>query len=45
MKLLVSDYDGTIKTYDKNPNFLEKYVFKKNIDEIKKAINKEEYAK
>ena len=30
MKLLISDYDGTIKTYDKNPNMLEKYTFKKN---------------
>lgn len=35
MKLLVSDYDGTIKTYDKNPNMIERYVFRENI----KAIN------
>ena len=35
MKLLVSDYDGTIKTYDNNPSKIEKYIFFKNI----KAIN------
>ena len=34
MKLLVSDYDGTIKTYDKNPNFVERLIFRKNIDAI-----------
>ena len=31
MNLLISDYDGTIKTYDNNPNMLEKYTFKKNL--------------
>ena len=34
MKLLVSDYDGTIKTYDKNPNFIEKNIFRENIKSI-----------
>ena len=34
MKLLVSDYDGTIKPYDKNPNFIEKLIFKENIKSI-----------
>ena len=34
MKLLVSDYDGTIKPYDKNPNFIEKNIFRDNIKSI-----------
>jgi len=34
VKLLVSDYDGTIKPYDKNPNFIEKLIFKENIKTI-----------
>lgn len=34
MKLLVSDYDGTIKPYDKNPNFIEKNIFRENIKSI-----------
>lgn len=36
MKLLVSDYDYTIKPYEKNPNILEKNIFKKNIESINK---------
>lgn len=40
MNLLISDYDGTIKTYDNNPNMLEKYTFKKNIEEIKRFIER-----
>ena len=38
MKLLVSDYDGTIKTYDKNPNFVEKIIFRENIKTINNFI-------
>lgn len=34
MKLLVSDYDGTIKPYDKNLNFLEKNIFRENVKSI-----------
>jgi len=39
MKLLVSDYDGTIKTFDKNPNLIESYIFKNNIKEINAFVN------
>lgn len=39
MNLLVSDYDGTIKPYDKNPNIIEKETFKKNIKSINKFID------
>ena len=38
MKLLVSDYDNTIKPYEKNPNIIEKTVFKKNIESINRFI-------
>lgn len=39
MKLLVSDYDGTIKNYDKNPNFVERLIFEKNINAINDFCN------
>lgn len=38
MKVLFSDYDGTIKTFDKRPNIIEKYTFKKNLLYIRKFI-------
>lgn len=38
MKLLVSDYDYTIKPYEKNPNIIEKSIFKKNIEAINRFI-------
>lgn len=38
MKLLVSDYDGTIKTFQNNPSFYENIVFKKNLQFIKRFI-------
>ena len=40
MKLLVSDYDYTIKPYEKNPNILEKNIFKKNIEAINRFQEK-----
>ena len=38
MIYLFSDYDGTIKTYEKDPSIIEKYTFKKNIKAIKEFI-------
>ena len=38
MKVLFSDYDGTIKTFDKRPNIIEKCTFKKNLLYIRKFI-------
>lgn len=38
MKVLFSDYDGTIKTFDSYPNYFEKRTFKKNIDAIDKFL-------
>lgn len=38
MKVLFSDYDGTIKTFDKYANYFEKRTFKKNIDAIDKFL-------
>ena len=32
--ILFSDYDGTIKGYEKNPNIFEKMIFKRNIKSI-----------
>ena len=40
MNLLISDYDGTIKPYEKNPNIIERETFKKNIKSINKFIEK-----
>lgn len=39
MNLLISDYDGTLKSYDNNPNIIEKETFKKNINAINKFID------
>ncbi len=36
MNLLFSDYDGTLKPFNNNPNILEKITFKKNINSINK---------
>ena len=36
--VLFSDYDGTIKTFDKYANYFEKRTFKKNIDAIDKFL-------
>lgn len=38
MKVLFSDYDGTIKTFDRYANYFEKRTFKKNIDAIDKFL-------
>lgn len=38
MKVLFSDYDGTIKTYDKRSNIIERCTFKKNLLYIRKFI-------
>ena len=38
MNLIVSDFDGTIKRFDENPNILKKIDFKKDIKEIDKFI-------
>ena len=38
MKVLFSDYDGTIKTFDTYPTFFERRTFKKNIDAIDKFL-------
>lgn len=38
MKLLVSDYDYTIKPYEKSPNLIERIIFKKNIGSINRFI-------
>jgi len=43
VKLLISDYDGTIKTFDNNPNLFEKYIFNKNIKEINNFIKKNKF--
>lgn len=40
MFLLVSDYDGTLKPYEKNPNIIEKEIFKKNLLATKKFMEK-----
>lgn len=38
MKILFSDYDGTLKNYIKNPNILEKYIFNLNLKAIDKFM-------
>ena len=38
MKLLFSDYDGTIKPFDKRATLLESYTFKKNLKAIRSFI-------
>lgn len=38
MKVLFSDYDGTIKTFNRYPDYFEKRTFKKNIDAIDKFL-------
>lgn len=40
MKILFSDYDGTIKTFRNNPNIFEKINFNKNMKSINNFINK-----
>lgn len=39
MKILFSDYDGTIKTFRNNPNIFEKINFNKNIKSISNFIS------
>ena len=39
MYTLISDYDGTFKPFDNNPNIIEKYIFKHNNYYNKKGIN------
>ncbi|MBQ3021245.1 MAG: HAD-IIB family hydrolase [Bacilli bacterium] len=38
MKFLISDYDGTLKPFDKDPSFLEKHTFNKNIIAVNNFI-------
>lgn len=38
MKMIVSDYDGTIKRFKNNPNIIEKIDLKQDIKSIKKFI-------
>ena len=38
MYTLISDYDGTFKPFDKNPNIIEKYIFIHNIESTKNLI-------
>lgn len=38
MKFLISDYDGTLKPFDENPNFIENYTFNKNIHEVNNFV-------
>lgn len=44
MKFLISDYDGTIKTYDKSPNIFESYTFIKNIESINAFYKENKFA-
>lgn len=39
MKIIFSDYDGTIKPFFNNPNIFEKITFKKNLSTINKFID------
>ena len=39
MKLLISDYDYTIKPYENNPNIIEKNIFRKNIQAINSFVD------
>jgi len=41
MKMLISDYDYTIKPFENNPSIYERIVFKKNIDSIKRFIDRD----
>lgn len=40
MKIIFSDYDGTIKPFHNKPNIFEKITFKKNLSTINKFIKK-----
>ena len=40
MTYIFSDYDGTIKTYEKNPSIIEQLTFNKNIKAINDFINR-----
>lgn len=40
MKIVFSDYDGTIKPFHQEPNILEKITFKKNLNSINKFVEK-----
>jgi len=43
MKLLVSNYNGTIKPYYNNPTFIDNYTFYKNIVYIKKFMKNNKF--
>lgn len=41
MKIIFSDYDGTIKTFLNNPNIFERITFEKNLKSINNFLNKD----